>query len=124
MCKTLIAGNCGYINVPIDCLVQSFNPFMQAVEEERRKGSKGLREGRAVADAELLKAKQALADAEQQRLEAVRQCEAEGHRSGVKLAQASRSLKAAKQETAEACKQAKVSADMHCGGVLPPIMHD
>ena len=89
--------------------IHSLFTFMQAVEEERRKGSKGLREARAAADGEALKAKQALADAEQQRQEAVRQCEAEGHRSGVKLAQASRSLKAAKQEAAEACKQAKVS---------------
>ena len=78
------------------------------MEEERRKGSKSLREAKAAADAEALKAKQALTEAEQQRQEAVRQCEAEGHRNGVKLVQAGRNLKAAKQEAADARKEAKV----------------
>lgn len=85
---------------------------MQAVEEERRKGSKSLREAKAAADAEALKAKQAFTEAEQQRQEAVRQCEAEGHRNGVKLVQASRSLKAAKQEAADARKAAKVTLQL------------
>ena len=81
---------------------------MQAVEEERRKGSKGLREAKAAADGEALKAKQAVTEAEQQRQEAVRQCEAEGHRNGVKLVQAGRNLKTAKQEAADAREEAKV----------------
>ncbi|KAL0031992.1 hypothetical protein WJX79_010852 [Trebouxia sp. C0005] len=79
----------------------------KAWEEERRKANRSLREAKAAADSDLLKLKQSLADAEQQRHEAVRQCEAEGHRSAVKLAQAGRSLKAARQEAAEAQKQAK-----------------
>ena len=79
------------------------------MEDERRKASKALREAKSVADAEMPKSRQALADTEQQRLEAVRQCEAESHRSSVKMAQAGRSLKAAKQEAAEAQQQAKVS---------------
>ncbi|KAA6418428.1 MAG: hypothetical protein FRX49_11588 [Trebouxia sp. A1-2] len=83
------------------CLIQ------KAWEEERRKANRSLREAKAAADSDLLKLKQSLADAEQQRHEAVRQCEAEGHRSAVKLAQAGRSLKAARQEAAEAQKQAK-----------------
>ena len=58
----------------------------------------------------MARAKQALTNAEQQQHEAVRQCEAEGHRSNVKIAQAGRSLKAAKQETLDAQKQAKVSS--------------
>ena len=78
------------------------------MEEERRKGSKSLREAKAAADAEALKAKQALTEAEQHRQEVVRQCEAERHRSGVKLVQAVRNLKAAKQETADARQEAKV----------------
>ena len=83
---------------------------MQAMEEERRKGSKSLREAKAAADAEALKAKQALTEAEQQRQEAGRQCEAEGHRSGVRLVQAGKTLKAAKQEAADARKEAKVGS--------------
>lgn len=82
----------------------------QALEDERRKASKGLREAKAAADADVARAKQALTNAEQQQHEAVRQCEAEGHRSSVKIAQAGRSLKAAKQETLDAQKQAKVSS--------------
>lgn len=82
--------------------------WVQAVEEERRKGSKSLREAKAAADGEALKAKLAVTEAEQQRQEAVRQCEAEGHRSGVKLVQAGRSLKAAKQEAADAREEVKV----------------
>ncbi len=84
--------------------------MLQAWEDKRRKANRSLREAKAAADSDLLKLKQSLADAEQQRHEAVRQCEAEGHRSAVKLAQAGRSLKAARQESAEAQKQAKV----HC----------
>ncbi|KAL0019445.1 hypothetical protein WJX77_000469 [Trebouxia sp. C0004] len=83
----------------------------KAWEDERRKANKSLREAKAAADSDLLKLKQSLADAEQQRHEAVRQCEAEGHRNAVKLAQAGRSLKAAKQEAAEAQKQAKVARE-------------
>lgn len=71
-----------------------------------------MREAKAAADAEALKAKQALTEAEQQLHEAVRQSEAEGHRSNVKLAQASRSLKAARQETADARKDAKVRSTL------------
>ena len=82
--------------------------MLQAWEDERRKANKSLREAKAAADSDLLKLKQSLADAEQQRHHAVRQCEAEGHRSVVKLAQAGRSLKAARQEVAEAQRQAKV----------------
>ena len=67
-----------------------------------------MREAKAAADAEILRTKQALTEAEQRRQEAVRQSEAEAHRSSVKLAQASRSLKAARQETADAHKAAKV----------------
>jgi len=89
----------------------------QAWEDERRKASKSLREAKAAADSDLLKLEQSLADAEQQRHEAVRQCEAEGHRSAVKLAQAGRSLKAAKQEAAEAQKQAKVLGIPHRQGL-------
>lgn len=85
---------------------------LQALEEERRKGSKSLREAKAAADAEVLKAKQALAEADHQCQEAVRQSEAEGHRNSVKLAQASRSLKSAKQEAADARKEAKVRSHM------------
>ena len=82
------------------------------MDEERRKGSKSLREAKAAADADALHAKQAITQAEQQRQEAVRQCEAEGHRNGVKLVQAGRSLKAAKQEAADARKAAKVSLQL------------
>ena len=85
--------------------------MLQAWEEERRKANRSLRESKAAAEADLLKLKQSLADAEQQQHEAVRQCEAEGHRSAVKLAQAGRSLKAARQEAAEAQKQAKVKKE-------------
>ena len=87
-------------------------PLLQTAEEERRKASKSLREAKAAADAEMLKAKQALAAAEQQRQETVRQCEADGHRGGVKVAQAGRALKAAKQEAADAHKEAKVSCKL------------
>ncbi len=94
--------------------------ILQAWEDERRKANKSLREAKAAAEADLLKLKQSLADAEQQRHEAVRQCEAEGHRSAVKLAQAGRSLKAARQEAAEAQKQAKVHLGVpHRKGLSP-----
>ena len=85
--------------------------MLQAWEEERRKANKSVREAKAAADSDLLKLKQSLADAEQQRHEAVHQCEAEGHRSTVKLAQAGRSLKAARQEASEAQRQAKVKKE-------------
>ena len=87
---------------------------LQELEDEHRKASKTLRVARASTDADTVKLKQALAEAEQQRLEAVRQCEAEGHRSAVKIAQAGRNLKAAKQEAAEAQKQAEVGCSSSC----------
>ena len=94
--------------------------MLQALEDERRKANKLLREAKAAADSDLLKLKQSLADAEHQWHEAVRQCEAEGHRSAVKLAQAGRSLKAARQEAAEAQKQAKVHLEVpHRQGLSP-----
>ena len=94
--------------------------MLQAWEEERRKANKSLREAKAAADSDLLKLEQSLADAEQQQHEAVRQCEAEGHRSTVKLAQAGRSLKAARQEAAEAQQQAKVHFGVPHRKVLSP----
>lgn len=94
--------------------------MLQAWEDERRKANRSLRESKTAAEADLLKLKQSLTDAEQQQHEAVRQCEAEGHRSAVKLAQAGRSLKAARQEAAEAQRQAKVHFGVPHRKVLSP----
>ena len=82
------------------------------MEDERRRGSKTAREAQTAAQADIVKLKHALAEAEQQMQEAVRQCEAEAHRNAVKLAQAGRNLKAAKNETADAQKQAKVTSSL------------
>lgn len=106
-----------------NCFTQLMLLALQALEDEQRKASKTVRAAKASADADVMKLKQALTEAEQQRLEAVRQCEAEGHRSAVKIAQAGRNLKSAKQEAAEAQKQAEVgcSSSCTCAVVRPAV---
>ena len=87
--------------------------MIQALEEERRKANRVIREAQTAVQTENTKLKNALAEAEQQRQEAVRQCEAEAHRNAVKLAQTGRNLKAAKNEAAEAQKQATARLSLH-----------
>lgn len=88
-------------------------PMLQALEEERRKGSKALREAKATAEADLAKAKHAAANAEQQRQEAVKQGEADAHRATVKLTQASKSCRTARQEAADTQKHMEVCKQNH-----------
>lgn len=89
------------------------NSVLQALEEERRKGSKALREAKATAEANLTKAEQAVATAEQQRQEAVKQAEADARRASVKLTQASKSCRTARQEASDAQKHVEVCKWIH-----------
>lgn len=84
---------------------------MQSLEIERRKAAKAARECKAAFEADLAKAKQTVATAEQLRHEAAKQAEAEAHRATLKLGQASKGCKAAKQEASDAQKHMQARTD-------------
>lgn len=91
------------------CLTSAHQHFVQSLEDEKRRGSKALREARATAETDLVKVKQAVATAEQQRQEVTKQAECDAHRAAIKLTQANKSCKAAKQEASDAHKRVEVS---------------
>ena len=92
----------------LSCRICDSADCLQNLEAEHRKVNKAVREAKATAEADLAKAQQAVATAEQQRQEQAKHAEADAHRAAVKLTQANKTCRAAKQEASDAHRDMEV----------------